>query len=382
MDTTKKKVLVSGCFDMFHSGHVEFLKEASRYGDVYACIGCDKTLKLLKNRAPMTSESERLFMVKQCRYVKDAFINDFTGDSVDFLRHLKNVRPDFLYVNDDDGGLTESKVKLCEEYNVKIITGSRFKDSNNKNKSSTSIFKSNKVPYRIDLAGGWLDQPYVNRIYPGRVVNVAINPDERIKTCSGVASSTRSVAINLFKDGFPKYNNEEAAREIFCYENDPLKQDYLTGSQDAIGIIYPGIKSMFYKENSTWPVNIDSIIDNSIVEFIERHIRIINVENTNKINSFPVNLNKTNVKSLSQIADIAWNSINNMDIRTLGCMMSKTCYYQDKMGLTIVSNQVREAIKDIADDVYGFKLAGSGGGTLIIVTDKEIKNSFSIKISI
>ena len=33
-----KKVFVSGCYDMLHSGHVAFFKEAARYGDLYVCL--------------------------------------------------------------------------------------------------------------------------------------------------------------------------------------------------------------------------------------------------------------------------------------------------------------------------------------------------------
>ncbi|MDY6385661.1 MAG: adenylyltransferase/cytidyltransferase family protein [Candidatus Cryptobacteroides sp.] len=36
-----KKVFVSGCYDLLHSGHVEFFKEASQYGDLYVGLGSD-----------------------------------------------------------------------------------------------------------------------------------------------------------------------------------------------------------------------------------------------------------------------------------------------------------------------------------------------------
>ena len=38
-----KKVFVSGCYDLLHSGHVEFFQQASRYGDLYVGIGSDAT---------------------------------------------------------------------------------------------------------------------------------------------------------------------------------------------------------------------------------------------------------------------------------------------------------------------------------------------------
>jgi cytidyltransferase-like protein len=59
-----KKVFVSGCFDMLHSGHVEFFRDAAQYGDVYVALGSDKTIFDLKGRATFNNEQERLFMVK------------------------------------------------------------------------------------------------------------------------------------------------------------------------------------------------------------------------------------------------------------------------------------------------------------------------------
>ena len=40
----KKKVFVSGCYDMLHSGHVAFFEEAASHGDLYVGIGSDKTI--------------------------------------------------------------------------------------------------------------------------------------------------------------------------------------------------------------------------------------------------------------------------------------------------------------------------------------------------
>ena len=70
-----KKVFVSGCYDMLHSGHVAFFKEAARYGDLYVGIGADSTIEQLKNRKTVYSEKERLYMVKSIRYVTEAYIS-------------------------------------------------------------------------------------------------------------------------------------------------------------------------------------------------------------------------------------------------------------------------------------------------------------------
>ena len=78
-----QKVFVSGCYDLLHSGHVEFFQQASRYGDLYVGIGSDATYLEYKHRKPMFPQEERLFMVKNIKAVKDAYINEGSGVSED-----------------------------------------------------------------------------------------------------------------------------------------------------------------------------------------------------------------------------------------------------------------------------------------------------------
>ena len=75
----KKKVFVSGCYDMLHSGHVAFFEEAATYGDLYVGIGSDKTIQELKARKTINTEDERLYMVKSLKAVKEAWINSGSG---------------------------------------------------------------------------------------------------------------------------------------------------------------------------------------------------------------------------------------------------------------------------------------------------------------
>ncbi len=86
-----KKVFVSGCFDMLHSGHIAFFKEASAYGDLYVALGSDKTVFELKGRLPINSQEERQFMVDSVEYVKGSFISDGSG-MLDFLEEFKRLQ--------------------------------------------------------------------------------------------------------------------------------------------------------------------------------------------------------------------------------------------------------------------------------------------------
>ena len=129
-----KKVFVSGCYDLLHSGHVEFFRQAAQYGDLYVGIGSDNTILHYKNHKTVYSEQERLFMVSSIKYVKQAYINQ--GDGVlDFLPTLDIVKPDILVVNSDGG--SDAKRQICEERGIEYIVLERTPQEGLQARSST-----------------------------------------------------------------------------------------------------------------------------------------------------------------------------------------------------------------------------------------------------
>lgn len=131
-----KKVFVSGCFDMLHSGHVEFFRQAAKFGDVYVSIGSDKTLEELKHRKAVNPEQERLFMVKSVRYVKDAYIAKGSG-LMDFMDVFNQVKPDIFVVNED--GDKPEKRELCKKLGIKYIVLERKPAEGLPTRSTTAI---------------------------------------------------------------------------------------------------------------------------------------------------------------------------------------------------------------------------------------------------
>lgn len=83
------KVMVSGCFDMLHSGHVAFLKTASEYGELYVCAGSDETVYTLKGRYPVVAENERIYLLNAVRWVKEARIS---GEAACWIFYLNSMR--------------------------------------------------------------------------------------------------------------------------------------------------------------------------------------------------------------------------------------------------------------------------------------------------
>ena len=170
-----KKVMVSGCFDLLHAGHIEFLKSASSYGNVHVFIGSDSNIKKLKNHEASFNQNERLFILQSIKYVYKAEISSGEG-YLDFSENLKKLKPDFFIVNED--GNRDEKRELCKKYNVEYIVLSREPSKGLPARSSTQLKESKSLPYRLCLAGGWMDQPFVNSIQPGSVVTIQIKPDD------------------------------------------------------------------------------------------------------------------------------------------------------------------------------------------------------------
>ncbi len=117
--STRKRVVVTGCFDWFHSGHVRFFEEASTRGDLYVVVGHDANIRLLKGEGhPMFSQAERLYMVQSVRYVHQAMISSGHG-WLDAEPEIELVKP-HLYVVNEDGDKPE-KQEFCAAKRIEYI---------------------------------------------------------------------------------------------------------------------------------------------------------------------------------------------------------------------------------------------------------------------
>ena len=115
-----KKVFVSGCYDMLHSGHVAFFEEAASYGDLYVGLGSDQTIWGLKARKTINNNAERLYMVKAIKFVKDAWINsgngimDFEKEVIELRYGLTSKTPKTLDECGEFFGLSKERIRQIE----------------------------------------------------------------------------------------------------------------------------------------------------------------------------------------------------------------------------------------------------------------------------
>ena len=357
-----KKVFVSGCYDLLHSGHVEFFRQAAEYGDLYVGIGSDKTIEGYKHHKTIYSEQERLFMVKAIRYVKDAYINAGSG-VMDFLPTLDIVHPDILVVNED--GSNEEKRRLCEQRGMEYIVLRRTPQAGLEARSSTELKKTqSNIPTRLDLAGTWIDQPYVSQYAPGWAITISLEPTFEIRERCGLSTSTRNMIRKIWPYQLPNMDPEMLAKLVFCFENDPERGDgIISGAQDAIGVCVPGLCRHWY-DKRFWPEKIETCTDESVLRWLEGHLVIIPMEPRRPGCSVVEgkDITEPKVKALAAAADACWNAIIAKDLNAFAKAYHASFEAQVALFPGMVQGSVPQYIARYKPHVLAYKMPGAGGG--------------------
>lgn len=396
-----KKVFVSGCYDLLHSGHVEFFKQASQYGDLYVGIGSDATYQEYKHRKPMFPQEERLFMVKAIRYVKDAYVNE-GGGIIDFLPTLDLVQPDVFVVNAEGG--SEEKRRVCAERGIEYVELQRTPAEGLTARSSSSLkaalSKAEEdagvqntamtagIPTRLDLAGTWIDQPYVSEHHPGWALTISLEPTFEVRERCGLSTSTRQQIRKIWPVRLPKMDPEMLARLVFCFENNPERVDgHISGAQDAIGICMPGLARHYY-EGNFWPSKIENTTDEMTLRFLEAHLVMIPMEPRHPGCTVVEgkDITPAKVKRLAQAADDCWKAILKHDL--IGFALAYRASFEAQVAMfpgmvqptyaghpETDNSYIRTAIETYStmDGVLAWKMPGAGGGGYLALVVKDAR---------
>lgn len=391
-----KKVFVSGCYDLLHSGHVEFFKQASQYGDLYVGIGSDATYLEYKHRKPMFPEEERLFMVRNIKAVKEAYINEGSG-VIDFIPTLDLVQPDVFVVNAEGG--SEAKRKLCEERGIEYVELQRTPHEGLQARSSSSLKAAMQqndakteegkgIPTRLDLAGTWIDQPYVSMHHPGWAITISLEPTFEVRDRCGLSTSTRSMIQKIWPMKLPKMDPEMLARLVFCFENNPERTDgHISGAQDSIGICVPGLCRHYY-DNNFWPAKIESTTDEMTLRFLEDHLVMLPMEPRKPGCSVVEgkDITPAKVKALADAADACWKAIIAHDLPAFAAAYKASFDAQVAMFPGMIAptyighpeqdnSYVAETIAHYSamPDVLAWKMPGAGGGGYLALVVNDAK---------
>ncbi len=432
----RPKVLVSGCFDLIHSGHIEFFNEAAQHGDLYVRLGTCENIRKLKNHETTYSDEERVFFVKNIGCVADAALSK--GEGVfDWEVDMKEIKPDIYFVNEDASRL-EERVGICKRLGVKMVVQPRKPKEGLKVRSSTSmksrirdmlaaeeLVRQDKgiaafheeIPWRLCFAGGWMDLGWCNKYASGCAITINIKFDRKIcKDFCGLATSSRKVAIKLWNGRVPKYLDPmQAAKFLWGAENFTAFGDktkpYIAGSQDHCGLMFPGVNKLCYKDGNHWPWRVVNMNDTKdpkqakIFSWLESVISIVEIPFVSRPKNYssqginylkdpnvPEQDKKELVGALADASLRAWDSIVKMDADGLGRALSDTMTawgnmlpftvdpYKGDPSKTAESKQLRAFWKQYDyPNTKGCLFSGAGGGFLMVISDKPVKKGIKLR---
>ncbi len=113
------RVVVTGCFDWLHSGHVQFFREAATLGELHVVVGSDRNVELLKGPGhPLQHQDERRYMVQAVRSVHRGLVSTGSG-WMDAEPEIDSIAP-HVYVVNEDGDRPEKR-EFCRAHGLDYV---------------------------------------------------------------------------------------------------------------------------------------------------------------------------------------------------------------------------------------------------------------------
>jgi hypothetical protein len=250
-----------------------------------------------------------------------------------------------------------------------------------------------RIPYRMAFAGGWIDQPFVSQLDPtppGSMVVVGLEPTVRFMDRAGMATGTRYVALRLWNGTLPDRDPAALVHELYAEENRGKPEP--SGSQDMIGLIYPGVNRLdfdFHHECGIFPRHIQSNNDPQVARWLERVIQMVPVAPRREgYNPLGVkNLDRRWIGRLGQTGKECYDAILAMDANALGASMNACmeCWEailphtvrHPTIGLDLVG-----LLKHYQSCYAGAMYSGCGGGYLYVVSEAPVPGGFRVNVRI
>ncbi|MBI4891274.1 MAG: hypothetical protein HY821_11670 [Acidobacteria bacterium] len=248
-----------------------------------------------------------------------------------------------------------------------------------------------EIPLRMALAGGWIDQPFISRLNPqppGSMVVVALEPDVWLMDRCGFASGTRKIARRIWNGRLPERPREELVRELYWAEN--RGKDEPSGSQDMIGLIYPGINRLDYDfefEGGYFPRHIESCTDEGVARWLERVFCMVPIQPR------PPGYNPLGIKNLSpeviarlgQTGKDCFDAIVRRDVARLGAAMNECMECWESLLPQVVAHptidlDLKAILRHYQRRYPGAMYSGCGGGYLFVAAEDAVPGSLRVTV--
>jgi glycerol-3-phosphate cytidylyltransferase len=91
-------VYTGGTFDLFHSGHANFLARCAELGEVTVSLNTDEFIQAYKGKPPIISYQDREAVLRSCRSVSEVIPNFGGADSTP---SIEMIQPDIIAIGSD-----------------------------------------------------------------------------------------------------------------------------------------------------------------------------------------------------------------------------------------------------------------------------------------
>ena len=247
------------------------------------------------------------------------------------------------------------------------------------------------IPNRLQLAGGWIDQPFVsqhNPNPPGSMVVVQIQPDFRPMDRCGIATGTRAIAMKIWKGKLPDRPPDALARELYEAENKEKAEP--SGSQDMIGLVYPGINRLDYDfkiHGGVFPSHIESCQNGKVARWLGRMLHLLPGEPRPEGYN-PLGLKNLDPKwgaRLGRSGRDCFEAIVGMDAKALGASLNLNMQCWETLLPHVVRHPLLRSdlmplLQAYQRQYLGAMYSGCGGGYLIVVSPEPVPGAFQVNV--
>lgn len=247
------------------------------------------------------------------------------------------------------------------------------------------------IPYRMAFAGGWIDQPFMSRVNPeppGSMVTVAVEPTFRWMDRCGMATSTRVVALRHWGGRMPSGDPRDLVRELYEAENRGKAEP--SGSQDMVGLLYPGVCRLDYDaavEGGVFPSRVESCADPAVARWLERVIKVLPLApRPQPYEPLAVkNLDPAWAGRLGRSGRSCWDAILARDAAALGESMNECMRCWEALLPHVVRPpgspfDMAGLMRHYQERSHGAMYSGCGGGYLYVVSEEPVPGSFGVQV--
>jgi hypothetical protein len=248
-----------------------------------------------------------------------------------------------------------------------------------------------RIPYRLALAGGWIDQPFVSRLNPappGSMVVVSLEPQFLFMERCGMGTSTRKIAGQVWGGELPDREPAELVRELYYHENRDKPEP--SGSQDMAGLVYPGVSRLDYDfayEDGYFPVQVESCTDPQVAAWLETVLHLLPIAPRPDGYS-PLGIKQLDpewIRRLGQSGKDCYAAILNRDLGGLGaalneCMLCWEALLPHTVRHPALRVDLVQVLRAYQARYPGAMYSGCGGGYLFVLSDEPVPGALKVKV--